>query len=156
MEYYDKIAAGYNALHAEEQREKLEVLLQHLRVKEDARVLDIGCGTGIAAGFFTKIIGVDPAFAMLKHAKMPVVCGKGEHLPFHDAMFDGVVCLTAIHHMGVAQALKEMQRVVKKDGWIAVSLLKKAHGFEMIAKQVKKIFSCKEIDAGKDILFVHQ
>ena len=48
-EYYDKIAKGYNELHAEEQKKKLAIIKKYIQPEKSDLLLDVGCGTGVSS-----------------------------------------------------------------------------------------------------------
>ena len=123
MEYYNKIAKGYNELHKEEQLKKIKIIKQNIKIKQP--VLDIGAGTGISSEPF-KAIALDPAINMLKQYKGKKVVGKAENLPFKDNTFNTIISVTALHHTNIKKALKEIKRVATKDAQIAITILKKS------------------------------
>lgn len=103
-------------------------------------VLDVGCGIGhwgfTLAPFLnkdTKMIGIDPedtwvekATARAKEKGLSEKChyqvGTAERLPFDDNSFDMVTCQTVLIHVAdVDVALKEMVRVLKPGGLLAVA-----------------------------------
>ena len=47
MNYYDKIAKGYEELHKEEQLKKIKLIKTILKVNPTDKLLDVGCGTGL-------------------------------------------------------------------------------------------------------------
>lgn len=147
MKYYDKIAKGYNELYEEEQLEKLKEVRKYIK---PGTLLDVGSGTGISTKFFEDICdctALEPSEEMLKHykGKGKRVIGKAEKLPFPDKSFDNVICVTALHHCNISKAIKEMLRVVKSDGIVIVTLLKKSG---------KRLKDYEEIDIGKDYLYL--
>jgi ubiquinone/menaquinone biosynthesis C-methylase UbiE len=81
---------------------------------------------------------------MLSHYNGKKVIGKAEELPFKDKNFDNVICVTVLHHCDIDKAIKEMLRVVKDDGNVIVTLLKKSN----------KELNYEKIDIGKDWLYL--
>jgi ubiquinone/menaquinone biosynthesis C-methylase UbiE len=97
-------------------------------------VLEFAAGPGYASELFNRLgyrtvaLDVNPEIlayarerldvdARLDSARAGFVAGDGEHLPFRDASFDGLVCLNALHHMlDYRSALAEMRRVLKPGG----------------------------------------
>jgi ubiquinone/menaquinone biosynthesis C-methylase UbiE len=105
--------------------------------------LDVGTGTGwIAIGVAKynpdiEIIGVDLSETMLKVAKknahhegvnkrIKFLKSDAKCLPFEDEIFDSVFCHNMLHHLPEPiKMVKEMARVVKKDGAIIIRDLKR-------------------------------
>ena len=91
-----------------------------------SRILDLGCGTAAFTPYlkrsFENAIGLDVAPINLKIAKnidgsSEYICGDGNNLPFRDETFDAVFCGAVLHHFpGVAEPLKEINRVLRKSG----------------------------------------
>jgi len=155
MEYYDGIADGYDELHKEEQLKKIRIIRANLNVKKTDYLLDIGTGTGFALELFDcKKIGIDPSPKLLKKAKVSVIKGKAEKIPFPDKIFDIVISVTAIHHFDdIEKGLMEIKRVAKDK--VAFSLLKKSPKFENIRELIKKSFKInKEINEDKDLILI--
>ncbi|OYT59361.1 ubiquinone/menaquinone biosynthesis protein [Thermoplasmatales archaeon ex4484_30] len=98
--------------------------------------IDIGCGNGRhlpAMAEKCKIaVGVDYSFNMLKIAKEKVngntllVCCDATQLPFHDETFDNAIFIASLHNIkerkNRIKALKEMRRILKKNGKALVSV----------------------------------
>ncbi len=152
MTYYDEIAAGYEQLHGEEQKEKARIIAENLVIKSTDTLLDVGCGTASYLSIFPcKKTGIDPSAELLKQAKIPVVQGKAEALPFPDNSFDLVISLTAIHHADAKKAVAEMFRVAKRD--IVISVLKKAANFKELEAEISKLNVRKRIEEAHDVIF---
>jgi demethylmenaquinone methyltransferase/2-methoxy-6-polyprenyl-1,4-benzoquinol methylase len=92
---------------------------------KQARVLDIGSGTGMLCKFGHKCrddlayVAVDPAEGMMKYAENHVETYKAtaEALPFEDNSFDVAMMGESLHHFrDVDEALTECARVLKVGG----------------------------------------
>ncbi len=98
-------------------------------------VLDIATGTGhtalALAPHVASVIGIDLTPEMLAEAErlqaersvtnVHFRTGDVHHLPFADATFDLVTCRRAAHHFSdIGQALREMRRVLRRDGRLVI------------------------------------
>lgn len=110
-------------------RENLAKFLERALPAGNARLLDAGCGTGGFLKYLSKlgdVCGVDVSDTAIEYAsKNGLVCQKAsiESLPFSDNSFDAVTCVDVIYHMNVgseAQAVKELKRVLKPNGVLAM------------------------------------
>lgn len=98
-------------------------------LRRDASILDVGCGTGIAAAPFAAngfaVTGVDSSEAMLEKARVAIPQGEfvqapAESLPFTDGRFDVVISAQAFHWFDRAKALDEAIRVLRPGGIVAI------------------------------------
>lgn len=149
---YSKIAPSYNELYGEEQRNKLKIIKENLNVK--GLILDIGSGTGLSGYFFNKIILLEPEINLIKQSDGKRVCGVAENLPFKSNSFDGVICITAIHHFHLNEAIDEIKRISKKDTKYAFTIMKKSKNFDEIIKELRNNFNLREIEEEKDLILV--
>lgn len=154
-DYYDSIAPGYDELHGEEQLKKYRLLAELCRLPQDARILDVGAGTGIGNQVFPGMIGVDPSAGLLaRHPHAESVVAPAEQLPFPDKSFDAVLCVTAIHHADYQAAVAEMQRVSR--GVIAITILKKSLQASAILQFLRGALDpALVLEEEKDWLVVH-
>jgi ubiquinone/menaquinone biosynthesis C-methylase UbiE len=152
MTYYDNIASGYKELHKEEQLEKIAIIKKHVPFHAKWKVLDVGCGPYFG-DFEGHVVGIDPSIKLLKQAKIPVVLGVGEALPFRSDGFMAVVCITAIQNFDdVKKGLLEMKRVAKE--YIVISVLKGSAKVALLEEVIPEHLSIERIvEEEKDILF---
>lgn len=113
--------------------------VDRLEIPESARILEVGCGTGVVlrslakkSGFSGKGVGVDHCESFIEAARRYAVqenvegylefnIGDAHKLDFNDGEFDIVICHTVISHVTEpVKILEEMSRVTKKGGTIAI------------------------------------
>jgi ubiquinone/menaquinone biosynthesis C-methylase UbiE len=98
-----------------------------------ARVLDVGCGTGLHLDMYRKfdcdLYGVDSSSSMLQQARARLGNGAdlrhvdATHLPYESGYFDLVISMLVLHEMDAdvrSATLGEMRRVLKSDGRVLV------------------------------------
>ncbi len=99
--------------------------------KKGELVLDVGCGDGVVGAFLqekagVKVTGIDISEEAVKKAKEKGVDAKvyssEQKFPFENDAFDKVFWGDNIEHLfDPAQTIKEIRRVLKKDGKIILS-----------------------------------
>lgn len=96
-------------------------------VPKKAKVLDVGCNDGTFIQLLKEkrscdVVGVDISDVAIEAAKkkgLNVSYGDVEKLPFEDHSFDVVICMEVLSHLfDPSKALKEIRRVLKKDGFL--------------------------------------
>jgi demethylmenaquinone methyltransferase/2-methoxy-6-polyprenyl-1,4-benzoquinol methylase len=98
---------------------------------KDARVLDVGCGTGdLSLALFdntaAEVTGIDFCAPMLRLAKskapqLQFIEGDALSLPFAEASFDGLTIGFALRNLAdVERGLRELLRVLKPNGHVAI------------------------------------
>lgn len=139
IETWDTIADSWTHLRARPQDEVLE--FANL-IDEPGLLLDIGCGNGRnLLPFLEKqfsCIGMDFSKGMIREAKKFLekkefsaflLVGDALSLPFKEDAFDCVLYVRALHHIPTKElrisSLKEVKRVLKKDGKILISVWKR-------------------------------
>lgn len=117
-----------------------DILLKRTRLKKTSRVLDVGCGAGHTSAFIAKnygcsVTGVDISSEALDRVKsfygnepffkrMSFEVGDACNLPYSDGYFDVVLCESVLFFVADKEtALKEMSRVVKPGGFLALNEL---------------------------------
>ena len=124
-------------------------------IREGDRVLDVACGTGVAArtaadrvGRSGSVVGLDLNPAMLEVAARirPDIewrQGDASALPFEDESFDAVLCQSAVFFFpDVDRAFSEMARVVRRGGVVAIQTyaeLADQPGFQEFEAIVRRI-----------------
>ena len=100
-------------------------------VPKDARLLDVGCGTGdLSIALFentaAQVTGIDFCGPMLKLARtkapqLQFIEGDALNLPFAEASFDGVTIGFALRNLAdVDRGLRELLRVLKPNAYVAI------------------------------------
>lgn len=118
-----------------QQQEMLQTYLSEIPFPSQARVLEVGCGTGAVCRVVARqpqvgeVVGVDPSPYLLDRARelganSPKIVyqeADGKALPFEAASFDVVVLHTILTHvLGPEHVLHEAHRVLRPDGWLGV------------------------------------
>lgn len=119
--------------HTPEMRGQRRHLLRQLAVTSGQRVLDVGCGPGYLiselvdpVGPDGAVYGIDISASMLDlararcapaGARVNLVAGRCEEIPFPDASFDAAVSSQVYEYVGdIARALAELYRVLRPGG----------------------------------------
>lgn len=111
----------------ERARRRAELILAAAGVNSDARVLELGCGTGLFTRTFARtgcqIVALDVSEPLLEQARArtdsPRVeyrLGDAEQLEEAEASFEAVLGSSILHHLNLEPALAEMFRVLKPAG----------------------------------------
>lgn len=138
-------------------------LLDHAGVCNGARVLDVGCGTGIVARAARRRVGpdgsvaaLDPNDGMLAVARRsePSVAwqtGVAESLPFNDATFDHTISqFAAMFFTDRTAAIGEMARVTRDGGTVTIATWSGLHrtpGYDAMVSMVAAELGDKCADA---------
>lgn len=110
-------------------------VLERVDWRGDERVLDVGCGPGLYHKKMrledklanVQYVGMDLVSSMLAHHPAQdgddsLSLGNVEQLPFDDDSFDVVMANHMMYHVNdVHQAVKEMRRVLKPNGLLAIA-----------------------------------
>ena len=105
-------------------------MADHYGIKPGDKILDVGCGMAHLLYEFTQVVpgvevtGLDISDYALSHAKEEIrdklIKGNATELPFEDASFDLVVYLTTLKVFDLKKAVKEIERVSRKNSYIMV------------------------------------
>jgi ubiquinone/menaquinone biosynthesis C-methylase UbiE len=126
-------------------------------VSRGQRVLDVACGTGIVARVAAdrlagtgEVTGLDLNASMIKVARrlrpdLDWQVGDATDMPFPDASFDVVLCQAGLMFFpDPVAALREMRRVLRSEGRLAVLVWGESAGYELTAQLLEET-SGKEI-----------
>ena len=117
-----------------------ESMLSATGVGDGSKLLDAGCGAGgaslLARRLGASVTGVDASQGLLDLAGRRVPdagfeLGDLEALPFPDATFDAVIAASSIQYAeDPAEATRQLARVAKSDGRVAIGLFSTADKVE--------------------------
>lgn len=152
--YYDKTGDGYEISryadrHMEDYRDfrndTLAAILDGSQVGANARILEVGCGTGLTLQHLSRlspgfrVFGMDLSATMLKQAnekgsklsnRPRLVLGDAGLLPYEDGLFDVTISTRFIHqfaHEDKKRLWQEFRRVTRKDGIVIVEFYARAY-----------------------------
>jgi ubiquinone/menaquinone biosynthesis C-methylase UbiE len=140
-EAYDRMAHEYDRserLYWTRRMEEGEERIIRKWIKDiSSPILDVGCGTGRYATEIAKkgleVVASDMGLQMLKKTmrkakkrdvfrRINLVLADGEHLPFKEKTFNGLICtLTFDHFEDCESAAQEFSRVLEKDSLCILS-----------------------------------
>ncbi|HZQ51868.1 MAG TPA: methyltransferase domain-containing protein [Bryobacteraceae bacterium] len=136
LDQFTRQAQPFAAAPAHSDEDSLRILAEAVDVMPEDRVLDVACGPGIVACMLAAraqhVTGIDMVPAMLEEARnlqarkglenLSWKLGEAMNLPFEDESFSLVISRYSFHHLlEPAQVLKEMTRVCRRGGRVAVA-----------------------------------
>lgn len=139
------------------------VMVAAARISDGDAVLDVACGTGVLAAAALErvgpnghVVGLDPNEDMLSVArrktdKITWREGTAESIPDPNGSFDAVVSQFGFMFFGDrAAALREMMRVLRPGGWLAVAVcdaVDHSPGYKAFADLLGQLFGDRVADA---------
>jgi SAM-dependent methyltransferase len=124
-------------------RELFEAVFDRLAVDPGTTLLDVGCGSGVAAALAVErgahVSGLDATPQLLAIARERVPTGEFQHgdmeqLPYPDDTFDIVTGFNAFQYAANPHnALTEARRVTRPDGSVAIATWGRAERVDMAA-----------------------
>jgi SAM-dependent methyltransferase len=151
---FDTAVDAYDRARPDYPREAIAAIVEHARIGSGTIVLDLAAGTGklsrplAAAG--ARIVAVDPSAPMLERlrASLPDAethVGTAERVPLADASVDAVVVGQAFHWFRAAEALREIHRVLRPAGALAL-IWNTRLGSDPLQQELVEIFAPLEGD----------
>lgn len=148
QEQFNKQAAIFSQQPTIANPDYTQWMLDHIELKPEDRVLDVAAGTGhlsrAIAPHVRQVIALDLTTAMIEQGQIETQLaglhnisfeqGTAEKLTYPDASFDVAVTRFSLHHFEAPHAaLREMNRVLKVGGRIAVIDLVSPDNIELAA-----------------------
>lgn len=132
-EFLKSTMMGPNAMRLSEE------LSSHLRINDDMRILDLGCGCGLStlllvqkygASVFAADLWISPTknyerfqSVGIEEKAVPIFADATKGLPFSHGYFDVLFTVDAYHYFGgTEEMLPSLMLFVKKGGYIAVAI----------------------------------
>ena len=131
LEFNDWARAGRGAGMEKGHRPVGEQAIELMNIPADARVLDVGCGSGWATRLMAeeassgRVVGIDIADEMIKLARetstsfrnVEFQVASAEKLPFNDSEFTHAFSMESLYYYAdMLAALREIKRVLKPGG----------------------------------------
>lgn len=140
-ELWSARARDWAELHEHLHTPLYEAALDAMGVRAGMRLLDAGCGSGVAAGLAVargaQVSGIDAATALvaIAHTRVPEAefhVAELENLPFPDDSFDAASAFNSVQFAAdPTAALAELRRVVTPGGPVAVATWGQPQACEM-------------------------
>jgi ubiquinone/menaquinone biosynthesis C-methylase UbiE len=133
-----------------------EIVAGAAALRGGERVLDVACGTGALAHAAAARVGegavtgldANPSMLEVARERRPGITwtpGDAAKLPFPDASFDAVLCQAALMFFPDKPAcLREMHRVAKPGGRIAVHVFGESAGYGLVAEILGEVAGSEE------------
>lgn len=127
--HFEKHAEAYDRGRPPYPAALWEWLREHGLLRAEARVLDLGAGTGLATGPLltagASVVAVEPGAALADHLRRrwpaaTVLIGDAETAPLPASAFDLAVVATAVHWFDLDVVLPRVHRALIPSGHLAV------------------------------------
>ncbi len=136
--FFNELAADWDQrFYTPGLKERLSQLVANFRLRPASLLLDVGGGTGGIIPYLLQAVGPEGRIWSIDFAEKMIEIGKKkfasearvsfdlasvESLPFAHEFFDYVVCFGSFPHFeDKERALKEMHRVLKKEGTLLIA-----------------------------------
>ena len=131
ISFFDEFAHNWDNIN-QQNAEVIEAILDNAQIKENTKVLDVACGTGVLFPYYLSrkadVVGIDFSEEMVKNAKLKfseinVICADAETFSC-DKKFDVVMIFNAFPHFPEPlKIIKNLSMLLNENGKISI-----AHG----------------------------
>ena len=139
-EHYSKLYDRYCKSRNNYYIQSASALLKTVKLKENSKIIDLGCGTGALTGQLLKkypkvgVFAIDLSKEMLtyyrksfskqiKKRQIKTVCGNAEQVnKYTDEKYDAVVISSALWDLEIETTLKNISKLLKRKGLILFNL----------------------------------
>jgi 2-polyprenyl-3-methyl-5-hydroxy-6-metoxy-1,4-benzoquinol methylase len=118
----------------------LRMLRNSIEQRGGQRVIDLGCGSGLALSWLNgERVGIDFSQELLRNAREgpDYLVADIEKAPFRDAAFDLALCLDVAEHLPSLQVIDEAYRILSENGVLHLSTADRKYG--LILELLEKI-----------------
>jgi SAM-dependent methyltransferase len=142
-------------------REVLDLLRAECGLTSESVVADLGSGTGILTKLFlenaNRVYGIEPNAAMRaageqflkEYPRFQSVSGSAEATTLPDAVADLAVAGQAFHWFELELARKEMLRLLKPGGWMAILWNERKHDASLLLREYENLLRAYGTDYGQ-------
>jgi SAM-dependent methyltransferase len=109
-------------------RQRIELIVKVIKNIKPRKILDVGCGSGLALQKLDGIVkvGVDLstlALNKIKNENIDRICADAQHLPLKNNVFDTIICGDILEHIpNLNLAVFEIKRVMMSKAYLVVTL----------------------------------
>lgn len=131
ISFFDEFAHSWDNMN-HHNSQVIEAILDNAQIKENTKVLDIACGTGVLFPYYLSrkadVVGIDFSEEMIKNAKtkfpeINVICADAEAFSFNEK-FDVIMIYNAFPHFPEPlKIIENLSKLLNKNGRISI-----AHG----------------------------
>ena len=139
-EFFDGRLVGYEAhmlANIQGAEEFYPFTADALPVEPKAKILDLGCGTGLEMDWYfgrnptARVMGIDLAEGMLSAFRnkypdkdLELILGSYFDVPFGEGIFDGAVSVESLHHFTMEEKIplyRKLHQSLKPDGYFILT-----------------------------------